>query len=122
MKRIVIGIFLAVLAGFAQAQSEKLGVGDAVRVTVFQQPDLTTEARISERGTISMPLVGEQKLAGLSQSEAGAQIAEALKKGEFLKNPQVAVAITIEIAAGDEQLRRQPCCDRRGAHAELETI
>ena len=37
----------------AQPQVQKLGAGDAVRVTVFQQPDLTTEARISEKGTIA---------------------------------------------------------------------
>jgi hypothetical protein len=35
---------------------EKLGVGDAVRVTVFQQPDLTLETRVDEKGSILMPL------------------------------------------------------------------
>jgi polysaccharide biosynthesis/export protein len=72
---------------------EKLGVGDAVRVTVFQQPDLTLEARIAENGTITMPLVGPVKLAGLSTAGAGNQIAEALKRGKFLNNPQVNVAL-----------------------------
>src|SRR5918999_778802 len=94
MKRILIGVFLLAFAAPALAQTEKLGVGDAVRVTVFQQPDLTTETRISERGTIAMPLVGEVKVAGLSQAEAGAAIGESLKRGQFLKNPQVAVALT----------------------------
>ena len=46
-------MLLLALAGRRWAQAEKLGVGDAVRVTVFQQPDLTTEARINERGTIA---------------------------------------------------------------------
>src|ERR1051326_8331437 len=31
---------------------ESLGMGDMVRITVFRNPDLTTEARVSERGTI----------------------------------------------------------------------
>jgi len=88
------GIFLLVLAAPALAQTEKLGAGDAIRVTVFQQPDLTTEARISERGTIAMSLVGEVKVAGLSQAQAATAIAESLKKGKYLKNPQVAVALT----------------------------
>ena len=74
--------------------SEKLGVGDAVRVTVYQQPDLTTEARITERGGISMPLVGEVKLAGMSSHEAAAKIGDALKEGKYLKHPQVSVALT----------------------------
>lgn len=94
MKRIAIGIFLLAMSAGAWAQAEKLGVGDAIHVTVFQQPDLTTDARISEKGTIAMPLIGEVKVAGLSQPEAATQIAGKLKDGQFLKNPQVAVAVT----------------------------
>ena len=45
--------FFLVMAAGAWAQADKLGVGDAIRVTVFQQPDLTTEARINERGVIA---------------------------------------------------------------------
>jgi polysaccharide export outer membrane protein len=88
-------LFLAaiVLALPAWAQTEKLGVGDAIRVTVFQQPDLTTEARISEKGSVSMPLIGEQKIAGKSAADAATQIAGALKSGKYLKDPQVSVAV-----------------------------
>jgi polysaccharide biosynthesis/export protein len=78
----------------AALSREKLGVGDAVRVTVFQQPDLTTEARIAENGSITLPLVGEVKVAGHTTAAAGTQIAEALKRGKFLNNPQVTVALT----------------------------
>jgi len=98
MKRIAVGIFrgifLLVLAVPGFAQTEKLGVGDALRIMVHQQPDLTTDARVSERGTIAMPLVGEVKVAGLSQAEAAGAIGESFKKGQFLKNPQVSVAVT----------------------------
>jgi len=96
MKRIVVGLFLlaAAVAAYAQATkpADTLGIGDAVRVTVYQQTDLTTDARITENGTITMPLIGEVK--GLSAIEAGTQIGEALKSGQFLKNPQVTVAVT----------------------------
>jgi polysaccharide export outer membrane protein len=94
MKRILIGIFLVALAAPGLAQTEKLGPGDAIRVTVFQQPDLTTEARITERGTITVPLVGEVKVEGMSVAEAGKQIAGEFERGKFLKNPQVNVALT----------------------------
>lgn len=94
MKRTVVGFFLLTAALAAWAQTQKLGVGDAVRVTVFQQPDLTTEARINDRGTIAMPLVGDVKVAGMSQAEAAKSIAETLKNGKILKNPQVSVSIT----------------------------
>ena len=94
MKLIALAFFLwaAALPAWAQP-ADKLGVGDALRVTVFQQPDLTTEARVTERGTITMPLVGEVKVAGLSSTEAGKHIAGQLKSGKFLKNPQVNVAV-----------------------------
>src|SRR3989442_952732 len=97
MKRIVVGLFMLAAAVTAYAQDkpgERLGIGDAVHVTVFQHVDLTTDARITERGTISMPLIGEVKVAGLTSTEAGTQIASQLKGGQFLKNPQVNVAVT----------------------------
>jgi len=95
MIRILTFLLLAAAAapGFAQSP-EKLGAGDAVRVTVFGQPDLTTEARVSDRGTIDVPLIGAVKLAGLSTADASKAISEALVKGEFLKHPQVSVALT----------------------------
>jgi polysaccharide biosynthesis/export protein len=95
MKRVLMGLMFMMVAvpGFAQT-GDKLGVGDAVRVTVFQQPDLATEARITDKGTITMPLVGEVKVGGLSQQDAGKAIAAKLKDGKFLKNPQVSVAMT----------------------------
>jgi polysaccharide export outer membrane protein len=70
-----------------------LGPGDSVRVTVFRNPELTTEARLSERGTIVLPLAGEMELSGLTPAQAGARIAEQLRRGEFIVNPQVTVAV-----------------------------
>ncbi len=95
MIRIVMVLLLSALAlpGLAQ-NPDKLGPGDTVHVTVFQQPDLTTDERINERGSIEMPLVGGIKLAGLSTTEAAKTISDALKDGQYLKQPQVAVALT----------------------------
>ena len=88
-------VFLLATALSASAQTlEKLGPGDAVRVTVFGQPDLTTEARVSDRGTIDLPLLGAVKVAGETPTEAGKTIGEAFKKGNYLKQPQVSVALT----------------------------
>src|SRR6185503_12904452 len=95
MKRVFLALtFLAMALPLSAQNADKLGPGDAIRVTVFQQPDLTTEARVSDRGTISMPLIGEVKVGGATSSEAGTRIADSLKKGKYLKNPQVTVALT----------------------------
>jgi len=95
MIRILTVLILSALAlpGLAQTP-DKLGAGDVVHVTVFQQPDLTTDARVNEQGAISMPLIGAIKVGGQTTSEAAQAISEALKEGKFLKAPQVAVALT----------------------------
>ena len=91
----VLLVLFATASGPAAAQTaETIGEGDNVRVTVFQNPDLSTEARVAADGTISYPLLGQVKISGLNPAGAGARIADQLKKGGFLKNPQVSVAVT----------------------------
>ncbi|MQY51025.1 polysaccharide export protein EpsE [Rhodocyclus tenuis] len=71
----------------------RLGAGDAIRVQVFQNPDLTIEARVAEGGTITYPLVGAVKLGGLAISEAESTIADALRLGGFVQQPQVNIVL-----------------------------
>jgi len=71
-----------------------LGEGDAIRITVFQNPDLTTETRISEGGTISFPLIGEVAIGGLTPVAAEARIAQRLAAGNFMTRPQVSLNVT----------------------------
>jgi polysaccharide export outer membrane protein len=81
-------------AGGAAANSDyKLGPGDQIRVQVFQNPDLTVEARVSEQGTISYPLVGSVNLGGSTISQAEGKIASALRNGNFLRQPQVNIVL-----------------------------
>lgn len=80
------------LAGFGQVR-QTLGPGDVVRLTVFQNPDLTTEARISERGTIGFPLIGEVTIGGLDPADAEVLIARKLVEGEFVLKPQVSLNV-----------------------------
>ncbi|MBE0593502.1 MAG: polysaccharide biosynthesis/export family protein, partial [Gemmatimonadales bacterium] len=70
-----------------------LGPGDVVRIQVFQNNDLTVEARVSESGVISYPLLGVIKIGGLSPTDAERLIARRLKEGSFLQNPQVTLNV-----------------------------
>ena len=79
-------------AAFGQSR-ETLGEGDSVRITVFQNPDLTTETRISERGIITFPLIGEVVIAGLTPAGAEAEIAKQLVRGKFVLKPQVSLNV-----------------------------
>lgn len=89
-------VFLCIfswLSGSAIAADDSLGPGDSIRINVFQNPNLTTEARISPRGSIWFPLIGDVNLAGLSQGEAVIKIADLLKRGQYLIDPQVSISV-----------------------------
>ncbi len=77
----------------ASAGDYRLGVGDIVRVTVYQNPDLTLEGRVSEAGNLSYPLLGSVHLGGLSPTEAERRISDGLRSGGFVKQPQVSVLV-----------------------------
>ncbi|MGV6826197.1 MAG: polysaccharide biosynthesis/export family protein [bacterium] len=70
----------------------RLGAGDQVRITVFQEPDLSVETRISTNGSIDYPLLGTIKLAGKSLGEATRTIDQQLR-GDYLVNPRVSVSV-----------------------------
>jgi len=79
----------------AASAEYRLGAGDLVRITVFQNPDMTLETRVSEAGTLSFPLLGLVRLGGLSVSQAEQLIANGLRDGNFVKNPQVTIGLLV---------------------------
>ena len=93
----VTGLTATFGAGSAQAQAQRgdylLGPGDVIRIQVFQSTDLTVEARISESGVISYPLLGVVKMAGLSPQQAENLISTRLRDGKSLQNPQVTLNV-----------------------------
>ncbi|MEO8012554.1 polysaccharide export protein EpsE [Polaromonas sp.] len=80
-------------AGPQVQQDYRLGAGDSIGVQVYQSPDLSVDARVSETGVISYPLVGTLQLGGLTISEAEKKIADALRTGGFVKLPQVNIVL-----------------------------
>jgi len=91
---------LAVLASLScaltQAQDRVehiLGVGDVIRITVYQNPDLTLETQVSELGQITFPLIGTVSLGGASITGAQEKIAKQLRDGGFVLKPQVNVMV-----------------------------
>ena len=87
------GLLSPVLAQ-AQAQADyPLAAGDAIRIQVFQNPDLTIETRVSENGSITYPLIGAVEIGGTSIAAAEKKIADALQSGGFLQKPQVNITL-----------------------------
>jgi polysaccharide biosynthesis/export protein len=93
-----LALLLALWTSVAQATVDAprdyaLGPGDSIRILVFQNPDLTLDTRVSESGTINYPLVGSVQIGGVSISRAERRIADALKNGGFVKQPQVNIVL-----------------------------
>lgn len=98
MLRAAVLLFLsAALSTGAGAQNKpmeyQLGDGDSIRVLVFQNPELTVETRVTERGTITYPLIGTLAIGGMTIPGAEQAIARALSDGGFIQRPQVNIVL-----------------------------
>ena len=94
---IVAGYILVwcILLGSVQlslAQDYVVGDGDVLRITVYDQPELSTIARIDGAGMIIFPLIGQVKVAGLTVSQVSQKLAQLLSDG-YLVSPQVTVFV-----------------------------
>lgn len=96
VRQLLAAVFLFPLLVFAQEAPNpdyRLGAGDSIRITVFQNNDLTLESRVSESGAINYPLVGSIRIGGLSIDAAERKIAQGLREGGFVKKPQVNIQL-----------------------------
>ena len=65
-----------------------LASADAVEMSVFHQPDLTTQARIAGDGSVQFPLIGEVKIGGLTLRDAR-EVIRRRYNADYLVEPQV---------------------------------
>jgi polysaccharide export outer membrane protein len=96
MQHKLIRIFLlacSLVISFLAHAEYLLGTGDMVRITVFGNPDLTTETRITQAGTLTFPLLGEVPVGGLAVAAAEKRLASKLEDGGFLKQAQVNIVV-----------------------------
>jgi polysaccharide biosynthesis/export protein len=71
----------------------KLGPGDLIEVSVYNVPELTTKARISNAGDLYLPLIDYVHVEGLTQEEAQALIEKRLADGGFVRSPHVSIFV-----------------------------
>lgn len=86
-------VFFSNMVFAAASEAYKLGTGDRVKVMVYGQEDLTTEAEVAGDGTITMPLVGRVEIRGISAQEAGDLIGRQLEQRGYLKRAHVNLLI-----------------------------
>jgi polysaccharide export outer membrane protein len=69
------------------------GPGDLIEVNVYNVPELTTKARVSNSGDVYLPLIDYVHVEGLTLEEAQSVIEKRLEEGGFVRNPHVTIFV-----------------------------
>ncbi|VBB43630.1 hypothetical protein TRIP_B300015 [uncultured Desulfatiglans sp.] len=79
----------------AMVADYRVGGNDVLNITVYEEKDLSREAvRVSGKGYISFPLVGQLKVAGLTTTEIERLISDKLAEQQYLLDAHVSVMVT----------------------------
>jgi len=71
-----------------------VGRGDVMTIEVFDVPELTRDARVSQSGTIGLPLVPVRiYVAGLTELQVQRKVSEILEANGLVSHPQVLVSV-----------------------------
>lgn len=70
----------------------RLGVGDKLRLTVFDEPNLSGETDVNALGNVNVPLIGHVPAKGRAIADFQRDVTRRLSQG-YLKNPQVTVDV-----------------------------
>ncbi|MFO0754216.1 MAG: polysaccharide biosynthesis/export family protein [Thermodesulfovibrionales bacterium] len=83
---------LLAFSGAVQAENYRIGVEDVLHISVWGNPELTTQAPVKHDGMLSIPLVGDVKALGLTPKELRAVLEEEI--GKYVKAPTVSVVVS----------------------------
>lgn len=92
---VVAGVLAATTLGLGQTQTPndyRVGPQDVLRITVFDEPDLTGAFTIDGDGSLTYPLVGRVTVEDSTVSEIQTELTRRLADG-YLINPQVNVEV-----------------------------
>jgi polysaccharide export outer membrane protein len=98
--QLIFTILLAVTPAFAQAQSVSptqrpdyvVGAQDVLKVSVFDEPQLSGTFRVDTDGSFTYPFVGRVKAVGQTLRAIEAELAKMLGDG-YVRNPQVSIEV-----------------------------
>lgn len=71
----------------------RISAGDKLRITVFDEPELTGEFEVGDGGILAMPLIEAIIADGLSTAQLTTAIGERYRAGGFVLSPRVSVEI-----------------------------
>jgi polysaccharide export outer membrane protein len=71
----------------------RIGVEDELGISVWHEPDLSTNVVVRPDGMITLPLLNDLPVTGMTTKELQDSLTEKLKALAFLKEPQVTVIV-----------------------------
>lgn len=83
-------------AAAAVSQDYRIGPGDTLKVSVFQNDNLTATLPVRPDGKISTPLVEDMVAVGKTPSQLARDIEKSL--AEYIKSPKVSVVVTVALS------------------------
>jgi protein involved in polysaccharide export with SLBB domain len=81
------------LSAAADLKGYTLGAGDKLRITVYNETDLSGEFEVNGEGYVSVPLLGQIKVLGQTTSEVQTLLTQKYGK-DYLVNPSVSIEVT----------------------------
>jgi polysaccharide export outer membrane protein len=85
-----VSLFLVLPLPALSADDYVVGTEDVLKITVYNHPDLTTTERVSGEGKITLPLIGEIRVADMTTDKVAKEIAARLADG-YIVDPNVSV-------------------------------
>jgi polysaccharide export outer membrane protein len=70
-----------------------IGASDALKITVWKNPDLSCDAKVRPDGTITMPLIGDVRAADRTPGQLKEEIARRLSS--YIKDDTAAISIAV---------------------------
>lgn len=92
---VLVGLFAALAAradDVASTAEYRLGPRDLVEIKVLEVPELNVERRVSDRGTVALPLLGDFAVEGLTASEVRGKL-ETLLKEKYVNRADVSIVV-----------------------------
>ncbi len=96
----VVFLVAVIFIPLAQAQVDeafireyRIGAKDLLEITIVELPELNQTIRVSEDGSITLPLIGKVVIDGLTKEEVERRVAALLLEKNYVKNARVSVFI-----------------------------
>lgn len=81
----------------------RIGPGDALRIFVWRNPELESQAQVRPDGRITVPLIDDLKAAGKTPTELARDIEASL--AAFVQDPLVTIMVTGFVGTFEQQVR-----------------